>query len=229
MRPAQPQRSSAEAPSPPLPFPRRTSWLTAPQPAAVQYQAPPCTQPAFHHPERSRQHLPRRPQRTKWLRTKKRIPAPYPRIALTAKGGRKKITKGPKNPLAGADRGPSHDEKHANRKATSTEGTLSAQTCAVPEPRPTEEPGGTVESPRGKGVAVTQRFILTLPLQSSKQREVICLPSAAVPSEPGISPPSDGGKRGHFWPKTGRQRGNGHPGTAPLFTAPSPSSGSPRH
>ena len=66
-----------------------------------------------------------------------------------------------------------------------------------PEPRPAEEPGGTVGSPRGKGVAVTQQFILTLPLRCSEQRDVTRAPlrSNAV----GSGHPS--ARCGHFWLK----------------------------
>ena len=74
------------------------------------------------------------------------------------------------------------------------------------EPRTAEQPSGTVESPRGKGVAVTQRLIPTLPLRTSQQRAA-------------------GSRRGHFLPtqrgrsclKSRLPRGNAHPGTAPLF------------
>lgn len=38
-------------------------------------------------------------------------------------GGNDTTTKGPKNPLAGAERGPSHDENHANRKTVGPKGT----------------------------------------------------------------------------------------------------------
>lgn len=82
----------------------------------------------------------------------------------------------------------------AMMKNTQTKKTPSAprEQALKPEPRPAEEPGGTVESPRGKGVAVTQQFILTLPLPSSKQWEVICSPSAAMPSDVGIFLPDCG-------------------------------------
>lgn len=58
---------------------------STPAPLQCSTKLPPAPSQHFPTPSGPNQHLPRRPPRTKWLRTKKRIPAPYPRTALTAK------------------------------------------------------------------------------------------------------------------------------------------------
>lgn len=74
-----------------------------------------------------------------------------------------------------------------------------------------------MESPRGKGVAVTPRFILTLPLQSWGQREVICAPMQQCFRDSG-NPCAKRGSAGPFLPQRGYQ-GRCAPRDAPLFTA----------
>lgn len=66
------------------------------------------------------QHLPGRPQRTKWLRTRKHSPTPLSENSVTAKGWRggkkKKPHKRPqKNLLAGAAKGPNQAEKYTKK------------------------------------------------------------------------------------------------------------------
>lgn len=103
-----------------------------------------------------------------------------------------------------------------------------------PEPRPAEEPGGTVESPRGKGVAVTQQFILTLPLRSSKQGEVICPLYAAMPSAMGILLPNGGSDVAISDSKKKKKGGVAEGKCAPwdcsfVYRSIAVQSGSPRH
>lgn len=129
--------------------------------------------------------------------------------STTAEGWRgEKNRKGSKNPFGVADRGPGHEEKHKNKTKKALAPRVGA---ARPEPRPAEEPGGTVESPRGKGVAVTPRFILTLPLRAWEQREVICTPMQQCFRDSG-NPPAKRGSAGPFLPKTRVPGGDEHPG-----------------
>lgn len=154
-----PSRAPQRLPLLLLHFPGGRARCQHPSPAAVQYQAPPCTQPAFPHPEWSQPTPPSEASTHKMAEDQEAHPSTLPKNSVNSQIKERKTTKGPKNPLAEADGGPSQDEKHANKKAISTKGTPSAQTCTVPVPRPAEEPGGTVESPRGKGVAVTAIYL----------------------------------------------------------------------
>lgn len=96
-----------------------------------------------------------------------------------------------------------------------------------PEPRPAEEPGGTMESPRGKGVAVTPRFILTLPLQSWEQREVICAPLQQCFRDSG-NPCAKRGPAGPFLPKTRVPGADVYQGCSFVYRS-AVQAGSPRH
>lgn len=146
--------------------------------------------------------------------------------SITAKGWRgEKTRKSPKNPFAVADRGPGREEKHKNRTKKPLAPRIGA---SQPEPRPAEEPSGTVESPRGKGVAVTPRFILTLPSQSWEQREVICSPMQQC-SRDGNPSAKRGGSAGPFLPKTRVPGGRCAPKGCSFVYRSAVQAGSPRH